>query len=453
MRSPQSAAGRAVAPARADGSYRDVVHAPPEGIAHGIGKLRRKRDEAMKTLSKKVATVLGAGTLALASALALPAHAGGDVSHNWNSENEAAAMRIFRDKFVELGGQWADTAFPDTQASVSSVKTRFIGGDPPMALQSALGGVMREFAAAGMLQNMDEAAAAGGWADNITDSIAAVARHEGHWVAAPVFVDVINWLYTNRDVLAAAGVEAPNTWEEFKASLPVLKAAGAIPLAVGGQSWQEGILFDHVVLAVGGAALYEGMMNGDAEVVSGPLVRKALEELAALRPYTDEGKAGRGWNDTNTLVITGKAAYFFMGPWAAGGYGDLGAEGGAWSCRLTPWDMSLTVVADGFQFIRVADESDRAAQALLGNALMDPATQIAAAKAKGTLPVTTRATAADFEGCPAKAVAAMADATSITHWNGRSADVGNAIKDTVSALWNEAIDVEAAHRQLIEKLR
>ncbi len=401
---------------------------------------------------KPFKAALAGGALALAAVLAVPALGDGDVSHNWNSENEAEAMRIFRDKFIELGGDWKDTAFPDTQASISSVKTRFIGGNPPMALQSALGGVMQEFGAAGMLQNMNEAAAAGGWADNVSESIAAVAQYDGTWVAAPAFVDVVNWLYTNNDVLAAAGVAAPNTWEDFKDSLPVLQAAGKIPLAVGGQDWQEGILFDHVVLAVGGASLYEGMMSGDADIVSGPLARQALEELASLRQYTDEGKAGRGWNDTNTLVLTGQAAYFFMGPWAAGGYGDLGPEGGAWSCRLTPWDNTLTVVADGFQFIKVTDEGDMAAQRLLGDAIMDPETQIAAARAKGTLPVTTAATASDFEGCPSKAVAAMAGATSITHWNGRSVDVGSAIKDAVSALWNEAIDVDTAHQQLIDKL-
>ena len=395
---------------------------------------------------------LAAGGCALLSLSVSPAFGDSDVSHNWNSENEAEAMRIFRDKYIELGGEWSDTSFPDTEASIASVKARFIGGNPPMALQSSLGGVMKEFAEAGLLQNMDEAAAAGGWADNISDSIAAVGQYGGHWVAAPVFVDVINWMYSNNDVLNGAGVSAPSSWEEFKASLPILQDAGVIPIAIGGSSWQEAILFDHVVLAVGGAELYENLMSGDSESVSGEKTLKALEELADLRQYTDEGKSGRSWNDTNTLMITGEAAYFFMGPWAAGGYGDLGAEGGAWSCRLTPWDSSLTVVADGFQFIKVDDANEMAAQILLGNAVMDPETQIAAARAKGTLPVTTSAMASDFEGCPAKAVESMVERTSITHWNGLPVDVGNAIKDAVSALWNEAIDVETAHQQLIEKL-
>ena len=398
-------------------------------------------------------TTLKACTIMLVSTSASPLFADTDVSHNWNSEGEAAAMRIFREKYEQLGGEWKDTSFPETQASIASVKTRFIGGNPPMALQSALGGVMRDFAEAGLLQDMTSVAEAGGWGANVSASMAAVGQHDGAWVAAPVFIDVINWLYTNNEVLAGAGIEPPNNWAEFTASLSTLQAAGHIPLAIGGASWQEGILFDHVLLGVGGSALYDGLMTGDAAVFDSGQVRQALEELANLRQYTDEGKAGRSWGDTAALVSSGKSAYFFMGPWAAGAFGDLGDEGGNWSCRLTPWDATMTIVADGFQFIKVDDAGDIAAQALFGSAVMDPATQIAAAQAKGTLPATTAASASDFSGCPAKAVAQMSSSSVITHWNGRSADVGNAVKDAVTALWNEATDVDGAYQMLVDKLQ
>ena len=389
----------------------------------------------------------------LGALMATTALADTDVSHNWNAENEAAAMKIFRDKYEALGGAWKETAFPDTQASVSSVKTRIIGGQPPMAMQSTLGGTTQEFAGAGMLQNMDDAAAAGNWAANMTESMVPVGQYDGHWFAAPTFVNVINWMYSNNEVLAAAGVTAPNTWAEFTASLPALKAKGVTPIAIGGEPWQEAILFDHVLLGVGGADLYDGLYSKNPEVVGGPLVKTALDEMAKLREFTDEGKAGRSWNDTNTLMLTGKAAYFFMGPWAAGGYADMGPEGEKWSCRLTPWDTTTTIVADGFNFIKVTDAADIAAQTLFAQAVMDPATQIAAAKVMGTLPATNTATAADFEGCPAKAVAAMKSGKSVTHWNGRATDVADAVKDTIDAFWNGSIDAAAAQAQLVDKLK
>ena len=145
-------------------------------------------------------TTLKACTIMLVSTSVSPLFADTDVSHNWNSEGEAAAMRIFREKYEQLGGEWKDTSFPETQASIASVKTRFIGGNPPMALQSALGGVMRDFAEAGLLQDMTSVAEAGGWGANVSASMAAVGQHDGAWVAAPVFIDVINTSnFTNGD--------------------------------------------------------------------------------------------------------------------------------------------------------------------------------------------------------------------------------------------------------------
>ena len=390
--------------------------------------------------------------LAVSPTMSTVSIADSDVSHNWSSENEAAAMVIFKDKYESLGGSWKETAFPDTEASITSAKTRIMGGEPPMALQSALGGAMKQFAQAGLLQDMSKQANSQGWGNRLAAGMDAIGQYNGKWVAAPVFVDVINWMYSNNDVLGQNGIDAPVSWDAFKESLPKLKAAGIIPIAIGGDPWQEAILFDHVVLAVGGAELYDRIMAHDAQTISGSDMTKVLEEFVSLGQYTDEGRSGRSWNDTNTLVVSNKAAYFFMGPWAAGGYKDLGAEGGKWSCELTPWSDGITIVADGFQFIKVDDEADKAAQALFAEAVMDPDTQIAAAKAKGTLPAAVGADSSSFEGCPAKAVSSMQTGTVVTHWNGRDAETGSAIKDTVSALWNGSIDVETAQKMLEKKL-
>ncbi len=392
------------------------------------------------------ALVALAGMLGGSTSIAL---ADSDISHNWNADSEVAAMKIFREKYEALGGVWKETSFPDTEQSIASTKTRIIGGKPPMVLQSALGGTLQSFSEGGLLQNMDSVAVAEDWDSRLPAGIAASVKYDGHYVAAPVFIDVINWMYTNNEVLAAAGVTAPNTWDEFVASLPKIKAAGFTPLAIGGEPWQEGILFDHILLAEGGAAFYDAVMKGDPDTINGDMMLKAFQDLGALREFTDEGKAARSWNDTNTLMITGKAAYFFMGPWAAGGYSDMGDEGGKWSCRLTPWSNGLTVVADGFDFIAVTDPADIAAQALFASAVMDPATQIAAALAKGTMPAVKGADASQFTGCAAKAVAAMQTGETVDHWNGSTTAVANAIKDTVTAFWNSDMSAEDARAAFV----
>ena len=396
-------------------------------------------------MKHQIRAVVAAASMLIATTALVQADS--DISHNWNSESEVAGLRIFREKYEALGGTWKETSFPDTEKSIASTKTRIIGGQPPMVLQSALGGTLQSFEEGGLLQNMDSVALKENWDERLPAGIAAGVKYEGHYVAAPIFIDVINWMYTNNEVLKAAGVTPPNTWDEFTASLPKIKAAGFTPLAVGGKSWQEGILFDHVLLGVAGddgPAFYDAVMRGDAAAMGDSKLLDAFKALGALREFTDQGKVGRSWNDTNTLVSTGKAAYFFMGPWAADGYTALGDEGGKWSCRITPWSKTLTIVPDGFQFIKVTSPEDIAAQALFASAVMDPATQISAAQVRGTLPAVKGADPTKFKGCGAKAVAAMQSVPTTDHWNGRTLVAGNAVKDTVTAFWNSDMSAEDA---------
>ncbi|SVE55736.1 uncharacterized protein METZ01_LOCUS508590, partial [marine metagenome] len=63
-----------------------------------------------------------------------------DISHNWNAEGEAAALAVFKATYESLGGTWKESAFPSTEDSQASAKTRFLGGDPPIAVQGVLGG-------------------------------------------------------------------------------------------------------------------------------------------------------------------------------------------------------------------------------------------------------------------------------------------------------------------------
>jgi len=373
--------------------------------------------------------------VATAMFLANTSFAETDVSHNWNAEGEAAALAVFKATYESLGGTWKESAFPKTEDSQASTKTRFLGGNPPMAVQGALGGSTADFANAGMSADLSAYAASGNWDDLYTSGIAGSGKHDGKWVSIPVFVDTVNWLFTNKGVLDAAGVSEPTTWNDFVDSLSTLKNAGVIPVAIGGEDWQETVAFDHMILAAGGASFYENVMSGDLDAIGSDAMVQAFANFATIREFTDEGKAGRSWNDTNNLVVSGKAAYIFMGPWATGGYADM-EEGKDWSCRLTPWSNTVTALADGFHFIKSGNSADKEAQRLFAAALTDLDTQVKAAAAKGTLPAMKGADPAEFSGCSTKAVDRMNSGETATHWNALSSGLKSALKDTVTAFWN-----------------
>jgi hypothetical protein len=116
-----------------------------------------------------------------------------------------------------------------------------------------------EWAQEGFLGNLNDVADAGGWNDVVPAAIQQFGTYDGEWVAAPVNVHRPNWLWMNREVFESNNLDVPTTWDEFNAVAEQLQALDIIPLAHGGQPWQDATIFDDVVLGIGGPDFYQGM--------------------------------------------------------------------------------------------------------------------------------------------------------------------------------------------------
>eukprot|EP01041_Mallomonas_annulata_P036316 gene36316-59398_t len=108
----------------------------------------------------------------------------------------------------------------------------------------------------------------------------------------------VNFRATSGPVLAKAGVTAePQSMEQFFAALDKIKASGAIPLALGGQTWQEGILFNAILHTAGGADLYRKFYaSTDGTVATSAEFKKILSDFKRLKGYVDAGSPNRDWN-------------------------------------------------------------------------------------------------------------------------------------------------------------
>ena len=126
------------------------------------------------------------------------------------------------------------------------------------------------------------------------------------------------------------------TW--LWSSAPALKKAGIIPVAHGGQNWQDFTTFESVVLGVGGASLYDkALVKLDRAAINSDDMKKALETFRRLKAYTDTASGGRDWNVTTELVINGKAGFQFMGDWAKGEFLAAGqTPGKEFTCSAAP---------------------------------------------------------------------------------------------------------------------
>lgn len=161
-----------------------------------------------------------------------------EVLHWWTSGGEAKAVGTLRDLLENEGHSWKDFAVAGGagDSAMTVLKSRAMSGNPPAAAQIN-GPEIQEWGELGLLANLDEVAGAADWDGLLPQVVSDMMRHDGHYVAVPVNVHRVNWLWANPEVLADAGVALPTTWEELFVAGEALREAGYVPLAHGGQPW------------------------------------------------------------------------------------------------------------------------------------------------------------------------------------------------------------------------
>lgn len=372
-----------------------------------------------------------------------------EVLHFWVSGGESKAIKVIADAYDARGGEWIDNAVAGGDASRATAVSRIQGGDAPTAMMWNIGTAIEDLAKQGMLNNVDAVAEKEGWKSALPPLVVQRMTVDGHIVAVPVNIHGENWLFWNNDVLAKAGVEPPKSWDEFFAAAEKIKAAGFIPLAQGGEPWQEVMAFRAVVASEAGPDIYRKVfIDRDKAALTSPEMRQAAAIFLKLKGLTDPGSPGRSWNDATNMVITGKAAFQIMGDWAKGEFSAAGQTAGKeFGCSLPPGTSKGYIIAvDVFSFPKTADAEAIKAQQLLASVLMDRQVQTDFNRVKGSVPVRLDVPATDFDACGKLAVETLADeknqlpnaALAMTD------DMEGAIEDLVTQSWNgEASEPDA----------
>lgn len=382
-----------------------------------------------------------------------------EVLHWWTSGGEAAALNVLKEDLKGQGIGWTDmpVAGGGGEAAMTTLRARVTGGNPPTAVQM-LGYDIQDWAAEGALGNLDAIAAAEGWNDVVPAPLQNFAKYDGHWISAPVNIHSDNWVWANKAVLDEIGVAQPHTWDEFVAAMAAAKAAGKIALAHGGQAWQEMVVFDGIVLSVGGADFYrEALIERKKSALESDRMLEVFKRMETLRANVDDNFSGRDWNLASAMVINGEAAFQIMGDWAKGEFINAGKKPGEdFLCFRVPGsEGSMTFLADQFAMFNVDSAEAKDAQAKMASAIMAPSFQIAFNQVKGSVPSRTDIDRSVFDTCAQKGMAdlAYANATgglvgSLAHGHGQPAALKNAAYDVVTAHFNGEFDAAAAVQEL-----
>jgi glucose/mannose transport system substrate-binding protein len=347
----------------------------------------------------------------LGTGICLPLHghcAGGEVEvlHFWASGGEAGAVARLKATLRSEGHTWKDFAIADGGGGLAVVmlSSRVSSGNPPTAAQIK-GVAIQEWARTRTLSSIQDVASAEKWDAVLPKIVSDTMKYQGQYVAAPLNVHRVNWLWVNADVLRKANAKLPTTWDEFFAAAEAMKKIGVTPVAYSGQSWLDMGTFESVALGVGGAEFYKkAFMQLDPAALGSAEMEKTLETYKRIKQYTDPGATGRDWVAATDMLNRGDAGMLIMGDWAKA---EMQAAGKRPHvdilCVPTPGsDGAFSFDIDSFVMFHV-NEPNKQAQRDLARAVMSRDFQQAFNLAKGSIPVRLDVKMDQFDECAKRA--------------------------------------------------
>jgi raffinose/stachyose/melibiose transport system substrate-binding protein len=241
--------------------------------------------------------------------------------HISTADNHKAMFQSFADAYTAAHPNVTiEIQVLENEAFKSKLTTVMQSGDPPDIFQSWGGGVMNEYATAGLLRDITPEldANGGAWRNTFASGALGVYSYKGKNYGVPWDMGMIGWWY-NKDLFAQANIaNPPTTWTEFIADVKALKAAGITPIALGGgDKWPGMHMWAYLVTRLGGQDNFQGALLRTGSFTDAPFVQagKMIQELVALEPFQD-GFLAATYGDEATAMGNGKAAMELMGQWA-----------------------------------------------------------------------------------------------------------------------------------------
>jgi raffinose/stachyose/melibiose transport system substrate-binding protein len=217
-------------------------------------------------------------------------------------------------------------ANPNVTIKVVPVQNEQFTTKMPLALQSSTPPDIYFNQGGGRLASQSESGRVADISDQTSDwlkDFGAVAQGwqvEGKQLGVPSSAHVVGFWY-RKDLFARAGITAtPTTLDELNTAVTKLKAAGIVPIALGGKDrWPDAFYYDYFAVRECSVDTLKSSMK-DAKM-DDPCFTKAGQDVLdfiASKPF-QEGFNGtpaqQGAGSSAGLVVNGKAAMELQGDW------------------------------------------------------------------------------------------------------------------------------------------
>jgi raffinose/stachyose/melibiose transport system substrate-binding protein len=253
-----------------------------------------------------------AGFLAIYAIAAVPAWAGDITFWSWRQEDRAGYTELFKD-FTRLN--------PDIHVRFEAfaaenyntiVSTALAGGRGGDVLQARAYGGLETVAKAGYLLPLDTATVPE-LANLPADALSAETLRSDKKVYAVPYASQTLGLFINKTAFARAGVQPPQTWDEFLAVCRALKAKGITPIANGtATAWMDEVFAGTLTNPMLGPDFVADILDGKTTFAD-KRYTDAQAKLLDLRDFMPQGQTGIDYATAQQLFLSGRAAMFVGG--------------------------------------------------------------------------------------------------------------------------------------------
>ena len=159
-----------------------------------------------------VAVAVVSLTLGLLSAVVVQAEPKTNLLSQWSQGSDAAAIAKLGEMYKAAGGHWEATSIAGhTANTLAKLRANVVAGNPPPAVQLK-GPEIAEWNDTGMTLSLDEIAKQENWEQRVAPELLPVMKPKGSWVAVPMNIHRINWMWSSPKALDKAGIkELPKT--------------------------------------------------------------------------------------------------------------------------------------------------------------------------------------------------------------------------------------------------
>ncbi|HEY0854070.1 MAG TPA: ABC transporter substrate-binding protein [Devosia sp.] len=312
--------------------------------------------------------------------------------HQWASGNDAASIAKLGEMFTAKGGTWEQTAIAGhTANTLAKLRADVVAGNAPAAVQLK-GPEIAEWNATGGTADMDELATSEGWDAVVAPELLPVMKPEGKWVAAPMNIHRINWIWGNKAAMEGVGVTAlPKTWAEFNDACEKAIAGGKICLAHLSADWTDATTFETIVYGQDIDLYRKAFVEADVDSLRSEGMIKAFDQMRLMvTKYMDPAIAGRDYDTASNMMVNGDALFFIMGDWELGTIKSVGKEPGVdILCGQSPTDWGkpgFILNSDSVVFFNQKDPDFQEGQKLLASTILSPEFQTIFNISKGSIP-------------------------------------------------------------------